>query len=91
MEHWEMMDEEMKAHVERMKKEKGLGDMVITPKKQVVMALNLLLRHTKCHNLQDTIVGIKLVLERVGLVDCCYVAVSLDEYLVSVEMYDDAD
>ena len=88
MEHWDMMSEEFKARVEQIKKEKALNNMVIKPEQQVVMALNLLLRHTVCHDLQDTIVGIKIVLERLGLVDRCYVHVSLENYLVSIEMYD---
>lgn len=91
MEHWETTDEQLKDYAESMKKEKGLGSFVIAPEAQVVEALNLLLRHTVCRDLQDTIVGLKLVLERLGLAEKCYIAVSLENYLVSIEMYDDSD
>lgn len=44
-----------------------------TKQEKLIDTLNLLLCHTTQESMMDTIVGLKIVLERLGLLDCCII------------------
>ena len=69
------IDERMLKHLKNLyKSEKGLGACV-SDEEFAVNTLNLLLLHTEQPDLIDTIVGLFMVIDRLGLEDYCCVTV----------------
>lgn len=73
-------DKELLKMREILKQEKGVQKNNCT-KEEIVNAANLLLSHTgEITNLMDTVVGMKLFLERLGLENECFIAIYPGDY-----------
>jgi hypothetical protein len=62
------------------KKEKGFDTKTMSDEEFIVNTINLLLCHLDQTDMVDTIVGLKLVTERLGIDKCCIIWVDTDTF-----------
>lgn len=84
-------DTELRELKERLEKTKGISRMDCT-KEELVNAVNLLMCHMGAvDNLMDTVVGMKMFLERVGLENDCFIAIYSKDFRPRLRMFDEVD
>ena len=82
-------DKELRELKEQYKRAKGITKVDCT-KEELVDAVNLLMCHMGAvDNLTDTVVGMKMFLERMGLENECFIAIYSGDFRPRLRMWDD--
>lgn len=74
-----------------MRLQKGMSAESVSQKEKIVGAINLLLCHCTQESMIDTVVGLKIVMERLGIEDSCHIMIDADSGYKARLYYEDQE